>query len=299
LGTAKKGDTIGQYVDPHDGSIGELVLRLPKPEPKKGKSVQAEEKGTASPTPAKTRPAITRKGMAIIGDLRSEALAKALLQNPFDDITLLGLLLLAFNASNVDIKTGDFIRGKQHRLFQAITEGGHLSQDVELLRQSARELLALIFSCRPDYHSSGIAARFAGEAIAADARLPNMASEEFLSCLSKSTLERAATGIGVTPGPRAKDTRAAIIKETAGSTFVLPAARFAPDENELAAHQEPVQSWGEDGEEDREVGETESSGTEDKPSLETEDDLDGGDFPTVEAMPYPNATADLEQPSDS
>jgi ParB family transcriptional regulator, chromosome partitioning protein len=158
------------------------------------------------------------------------------------------MLLLAFNANNVDIKTADFIRGKQRRLFQAITEGGHLTQDLDLLRQWARELLALIFSCRPGYHSSGLAARFAGEAIAADAHLPNMASEEFLSCLSKSALERAAASIGVTPGQRAKDTRAAIIKETAGTTFVLPAARFAPDENELAGHQEPIRSWEEDNE---------------------------------------------------
>jgi hypothetical protein len=100
-----------------------------------------------------------------------------------------------------------------------------------------------VFSCRPGYNSSGLAARFAGDAIAADAHLPNMATEEFLACLSKTALERAAASIGVLPGQRAKDTRAAIVKHTANETFILPAAHFTPDQHELAAHQAPGASY--------------------------------------------------------
>jgi ParB family transcriptional regulator, chromosome partitioning protein len=77
----------------------------------------------------------------------------------------------------------------------------------------------------------------------------------------------------VTPGQRAKDTRAAIIKETTGSTFVLPAARFAPDENELATHREPMQFCGEDEKEDQAIGETGSADPELNASFENEDDL--------------------------
>jgi len=246
-GQKKKGDTIGRSIDPRSGAIREIVFRLPKPTPKHGKQTAAESDDDAPVTSTKTRPDITQKGMAIIGDLRTDALAKALSENTFDDITLIGMLLLALNASNVDIKTGDYIRNKRQRLFQRITEGGHLTQDLDLLRDSARELLALVFSCRPGFNSSGLAARFAGDAIAADAHLANMATEEFLPCLSKAALERAAASIGVVPGQRAKDTRAAIIKHTANSTFVLPAAHFTPDQHELAAHQAPGASY--DGDE--------------------------------------------------
>jgi ParB/RepB/Spo0J family partition protein len=247
-GQKKKGDTIGRSIDPRSGAIREIVFRLPKPAPKHGKQTASESDDDAPVTSTKTRPDITQKGMAIIGDLRTDALAKALSENTFDDITLIGMLLLALNASNVDIKTGDYIRNKRQRLFQRITEGGHLTQDLDLLRDSARELLALVFSCRPGYNSSGLAARFAGDAIAADAHLPNMATEEFLPCLSKAALERAAASIGAVPGQRAKDTRAAIIKHTVNTTFVLPAARFVPDENELTTHQARVSSYdGDDG----------------------------------------------------
>ena len=247
-GQKKKGDTIGRSIDPRSGAIREIVFRLPKPAPKNGKQTAAESDDDAPVTSTKTRPDITQKGMAIIGDLRTDALAKALSENTFDDITLIGMLLLALNASNVDIKTGDYIRNKRQRLFQRITEGGHLTQDLDLLRDSARELLALVFSCRPGFNSSGLAARFAGDAIAADAHLPNMATEEFLPCLSKAALERAAASIGAVPGQRAKDTRAAIIKHTVNTTFVLPAARFVPDENELTTHQAAVSSYdGDDG----------------------------------------------------
>ena len=201
-GQKKKGDTIGRSIDPRSGAIKEIVFRLPKPAPKNGKQTAAESDDDAPVISTKHRPDITQKGMAIIGDLRTDALAKALSENTFDDITLIGMLLLAFNANNVEIKTGEYIRNKRHRLFQRITEGGHLTQDLALLRDSARELLALVFSCRPGFNSSGLAARFAGDAIAADAHLPNMATEEFLPCLSKAALERAAASIGVVPGQR-------------------------------------------------------------------------------------------------
>jgi len=246
-GQKKKSDKIGRSVDPRSGAIKEIVFRLPTPAPKKGKQAAAEHDDDAPAVSKTTRPDIAQKGMAIIGEFRTDALAKALSENSFDDITLIGLLLLAFNANNVEIKTSDFTRTKRQRLFQRITEGGHLTQDLGLLRDAARELLALAFTCRPGFNSSGIAALFAGDAIAADAHLPNMATEEFLSSLSKTALERAASSLGVPAGQRAKDTRAALIKHTAGTTFVLPAAQFAPSENQLAAHQKAAESYDEDG----------------------------------------------------
>jgi ParB/RepB/Spo0J family partition protein len=236
-GQAKKSDTIGQWVDPRTGAIQEVVLRMPKADPKKGKSGFSEASEEAPLPPPKTRSEITQKGMELIGDLRTGALTKALLENPIDDIDLLGMLILAFSAGNVDIKTSGYEGLDRRRIAQRVTEGGHITKDLDILRQAARETLSLILTCRVGYNSSGIVSRFAGDAIGADAHLPNMATEEFLSCLSKAAIERAAASIGVLPRPRAKETRAALIEQVGKGTFVLPAACFAPKEEELAAHQ--------------------------------------------------------------
>ncbi|WOJ91721.1 ParB/RepB/Spo0J family partition protein (plasmid) [Methylocapsa polymorpha] len=246
-GQAKKSDAIGRSVNPRSGEIDEVIFRMPKPDPKKNKAANAADEIDETPlAPAKPRPEITQKGMAIIGDLRTEALSTALLENQFDDITLIGVLLLAFNAGNVEIKTGDYTRDKRQFLFQRITEGGRLTQDIATLRATARETLALILSCRAGYNTSGLAARFAGDAIGADAHLPNMAKEEILSCLSKAGIERAAASLGVPPKPRAKDTRAALIEQVGEGTFVLPEACFAPKQDELSAHQAPIVSYDDD-----------------------------------------------------
>src|SRR5208337_4870585 len=52
---------------------------------------------------------------------------------------------------------------------------------------------AEVLSCRPGMNDSGFAARIAGDAIGADVHLANMASEEFLSCLSKPAIEKTAS----------------------------------------------------------------------------------------------------------
>ena len=71
----------------------------------------------------------------------------------------------------------------------------------------------------------------------------------------------------VLPRPRAKDTRAEVIKQASGTTYVHPAALFALTEAELALHAEAPReySWGHDdpGEDDQDgagdgVAETES-----------------------------------------
>lgn len=247
-GQKKKGDTIGRCVDPRSGAIKEIIFRLPKPDPKKGKQTAAESDDDSPIVSTKSRPAITQKGMAMIGDFRTDALSNALLDNAIDDIGLLGLLILSLGAANVEIRTGGHSRDKRQAIIQRVTEGGRLTQDLTLLRQAAREMLAFILSCRPGYNASGLVARFAGDAIGADAHLPNMATEAFLSCLSKAALEHAASGLSVLPRQRAKDTRAALIEQVGQGHFVLPTARFAPTDEELAAHQTPTASWDNDDE---------------------------------------------------
>jgi ParB family chromosome partitioning protein len=69
--------------------------------------------------------------------------------------------------------------------------------------------------------------RIAGDALGADAHIGNMATEDFLGCLSKAGIETVGSSLRVLPRRRAKDTRAEVIKQVAGTTYVHPAAHFA------------------------------------------------------------------------
>ena len=188
----KRGDQIGFTIHPRDGTIHELVFRRPEAETKKGKTTHSTGADIdEAPVSKKTRPEITYKGTEIIGALRTEALVKGLEANPIDDATLIGLLILALNARNVSIQThGGSGTPTRTKLVQSITEGGRLSQDVERLRLVARQTLANVLSCALGHGDSGLPARIAGDAIGADVHLGNMATEDFLSCLSKAAIER-------------------------------------------------------------------------------------------------------------
>jgi ParB family chromosome partitioning protein len=133
----KKGGNIGFAIHPRDGTIHEVVFRIPEPEVKKG-SDRSRPDGDGAPPPKKTRPEITHKGNEIIGALRTEALVKSLEVNDCDDTTLIGLLVLALTAKNVAIQTDDYIRPARTDLVQSIAEGGRLSQDAERMRVVAR-----------------------------------------------------------------------------------------------------------------------------------------------------------------
>ena len=70
-----------------------------------------------------------------------------------------------------------------------------------------------------------------------------MATEEFLSCLSKTAIERVGSSLNVLPRQRVKDTRAAVIAEAAGSTYIHPAALFALSQAEIAHHAEALRDY--------------------------------------------------------
>jgi ParB family transcriptional regulator, chromosome partitioning protein len=243
---AKKGDKVGFAIHPRDGTVHEVVLRMPEPEAKKGKDRSSRNDEDEASTPKKTRPEITHKGTEIIGAMRTEALVKSLEVNAVDDATLIGLLILALNARNVSIQTHGSGHATRTKLVQSITEGGCLSHDVERLRVVARQTLANVLSCSLGHGDSGLPARIAGEAIGADAHLGNMATEEFLSCLSKTAIERVGSSLNILPRQRVKDTRAAVVAEAAGSSYIHPAALFALSQAEIAHHLEAPRdySWG-------------------------------------------------------
>ena len=196
----KKGDQIGFAIDPRDGRILEVVFRVSEPDVTKGKD-HSIGGGDDAPTPKKTRPEITQKGTEIIGALRTEALVKSLETNACDDMTLIGLLVLAFDAKNVTVQSDRPTHSTRTKLVQSITDGGRLTHDAERMRVVARQMLANVLSCSIGRSDSGLVARIAGDALGADAHIGNMATEDFLGCLSKAGIEKVGSSLARSAAP--------------------------------------------------------------------------------------------------
>ena len=217
----------------------------------------------------------------MIGEMRTEALVKALGREGLTSETLVGLLVLAFAADNVSIRTHQYVPIQS--IVSAIAEGGKLTSDTALIHTTAIKVLQTVLNCRLAYgEGGGLAARVAGEAIGADADLPHMGTEEFLSCLSR----RRARGRGQ-PAPRpsrarVKDTRAALIEQVRETGLVLPAAQFALTEQESSDFAKKVSYYAYD---DEAEGDDEGDKTVD-PSTTPEDadlDRDDGDVDQIAA----------------
>lgn len=235
-GTAKKSDHTAMYLD-REGKVKTVHFRMPEAK-KKGK---AAEEASADETlvVSRPRPDVTRKGVEMIGDLRTDALHEALSRAPIEDDTLLALLVLAFAGQNVRVDSGaggDHGYGRRFprhaaTLFDA---EGKFAFDTDRLRMAARGVLIDVLSCREGMSKSGIVALVAGSAIGADSFLGTMGTEDFLSCLSRPALEGSCAGTPVLPRARVKDTRAALVEHFKTGHFVYPTALFAPDATGLA-----------------------------------------------------------------
>lgn len=231
-GTPKKSDHTAMYLD-REGKVKTVHFRMPEV---KKKAKGSEDAGGADEAiiVSKPRPDVTRKGIEMIGDLRTDALHEALSRAPIEDDTLLALLVLAFAGQNVRVDSGaggDHGYGRRFprhaaTLFDA---EGKFAFDADMMRIAARGVLIDVLSCREGMSKSGIVALVAGSAIGADSFLANMGTEEFLSCLSRPALEGSCAETPVLPRARVKDTRAALVEHFKEGHFVHPAALFAPD----------------------------------------------------------------------
>ena len=96
-------------------------------------------------------------------------------------------------------------------------------------------MLAYTLSCRENWSKSGAVARLAGDAIGADSYLPNMATPEFLSCLSKAAVEGVAVGLSVPVQPTGKATRGAVVARVGEGRWIYPQAMFSGGEEAMAA----------------------------------------------------------------
>ncbi|GBQ19124.1 hypothetical protein AA700_1329 [Acidiphilium acidophilum DSM 700] len=65
-----------------------------------------------------------------------------------------------------------------------------------------------------------------GHQIGADLFLPSMATQEFLSCLSKPEIETVAAANGIMPRPTGKATRAAVVDRFKTERFVLSRSKL-------------------------------------------------------------------------
>ncbi|MUZ74799.1 ParB/RepB/Spo0J family partition protein [Agrobacterium vitis] len=241
-GKPGKGDQTGLYLD-RDGKVQTVHYRMPEAKPAKGQAnggVTKEHTGDDA-TVGKARPDVTQKGHDMIGDFRTDALHDALARAPIEDDMLMALLVLAFAGQNVRVDSGaggalyGGARFGRHaaRLF---TDDGRLSFDMDTVRVTARAALIDVLSCRRGMSNSGVISRIAGEAIGADAYLPDMGAEDFLVCLSRQALEVVAKDAGIEPKARVRETRAALVEHFAGDAkLVHGSALFAPDPQDVTA----------------------------------------------------------------
>lgn len=236
-GTPKKSDHTAMFLD-REGKVKTVHFRMPDAK-KTSKATDNAAGDDEAIVISKSRPDVTRKGIEMIGDLRTDALHEALSRAPIEDDTLLALLVLAFAGQNVRVDSGaggDFRHGTRFgRHAAALFDAeGKFAFDTDTLRIAARGVLVDVLSCREGMSKSGLVALVAGSAIGADSFLANMGTEEFLSCLSRPALEGSCVDTPVLPRARVKDTRAALVEHFKVGHFVHQAALFAPDAGSLS-----------------------------------------------------------------
>jgi ParB family chromosome partitioning protein len=244
-GKPNKSDSTAMYLD-REGRVQTVHFRRPQ---EKAKKPQAGGKAGTTKTDIGTddavvtstsRPEVTRTGVEMIGDFRTDALHEAFGRAPIEDDVLMALLVLAFAGQNVSVDSGcgtpTFGRNRfAPHVASLVDADGKLACDMGTLRIAARSVLVDVFSCRENRSNSGVVALIAGEAIGADNFLPNMGTDEFLSTLSRPALEGACASANVLPRQKVRDTRAALVAHFKEGRFVHSRALFAPDAETISA----------------------------------------------------------------
>jgi ParB family chromosome partitioning protein len=220
----------GYFLDERTGRVETILFTVPASAPTTGSGREGSADGTTD-LPKAPRPALTQKGAAMVGNMCTDALHAALREEPIDEQTLIALLVLALAGHNVEVKTGlahvAGLRDTRREIAARLTEGGAVTSDPALLQEAARSMLAYTLSCRDNWSQSGPVARIAGDAIGADAHLPNMATADFLACLSKAAVEGVAVGLNVLVQPTGKATRGDVIARVGEGRWIYPPALFA------------------------------------------------------------------------
>jgi len=235
------GVKVGICLDENTGKVRQVLFTVPAPVSRGDAGAGAD--ATSDAPASKPRADVTQGGTAMIGHMRTDALHAALQREPIDDGQLIALLVLALAGENVDVKTGAgqdrMAYGTRTQIARPVIEGGAITSDPMVLRAAARAMLVHTLSCRENFSNSGPGARIAGAAVGADAHLPSMATQEFLSCLSKKALEAVAVSLNVRVQPTGKATRLDVISKVGGGRWVYPTAAFADVAEERAREEGP------------------------------------------------------------
>ncbi len=142
--------------------------------------------------------------------------------------------MLALSGKNVSVQQdhrtyhpGSGAGSRRDVFARSISDGGVLTGDRDTLRAAARGILGAVLSCNLGQDGSGDVARIAGVSIHADVYLPNMATDDFLTKLSKDGITAAVQEQGVLPRNTGKEMRAALKEHVGTGSYVHPAALFA------------------------------------------------------------------------
>src|SRR5208337_4391189 len=144
-GKPGKKDRVALSVDPRNGAVSEVYFTPPAPAAKASKTGAGAGDDAPAAEP-RTRPDITQKGREMIGEMRTEALIKALGREGLTSETLIGLLVLALAADNVSIRTHE--SAPIQSMAGVIAEGGKLTSDTALIQTTAIKVLQTVLSCR-------------------------------------------------------------------------------------------------------------------------------------------------------
>jgi ParB family transcriptional regulator, chromosome partitioning protein len=227
-------EVVGYFLDPRSLAIEEC--RLGPDATHVGASVRAQGgmgAGAVQETP-KPRADISGTGEKMIGEIRTQALHKALdaARETVDPWDLVAALLLAFTGGNVSVQgdpTGGYRKTSARKAaIAALFPEGLPVRDPDLLRGHAIAVLKSAANCDVSLHSgSGISAQLLGVLFDADAQMPNMAFEEFLKTFSKPGITRAIEAEGLAAQSTGKEMRAALIAHVGEARWLPPAAGFA------------------------------------------------------------------------
>jgi ParB family chromosome partitioning protein len=135
-GRPGKGVLTAFTIERRTGRVRECTYTMP------AKAVASSANGAGdAETVRKPRPDLTAKGAAMVGDFRTDALHQALREKPIDDDQLIAMLVLALAGRNVTVMSGvagHYRASSLPGLAAALTEGGVLTRDLEIIRHSAR-----------------------------------------------------------------------------------------------------------------------------------------------------------------
>ncbi|MFT9323659.1 MAG: ParB/RepB/Spo0J family partition protein [Acetobacter sp.] len=232
---AEETDVMGYYLNPNTLKIDEIPLR-PKGEDEQGAATLPRSIAPASVAPPKERAAISGTGLAMLGQIQTQALHAALdaVVEDVDPWDLVGALLLALGGQNVTVHIPEREHyGEMNRRETALATlfpEGVLIRDPALLRQEAVAVLKTVANCTVSRHSgSGVMAQLMGLLFDADAHIPNLAFDEFLKCFSKPGIMEAGAALKLLPRNTGKEMRTAIMAHVGSEGRWVPTqAGFGP-----------------------------------------------------------------------